>query len=243
MPLRDILQKRDKLASSTTTPEQPPPTALQPPIPEIKFIRSDTTSQEIINPPTDDFNRGRPSVSPSASSETDSQSSPRKHRLSNVFRRSRSPSDSTTPQSLSNSPGGSGSTRPRGERRLSHLLHLDHGNEGRARSNSRNSSRTSLNVPSDLPLIRDDGGEDREAQWEKRATLLVQGNTNLNLGSGRSSCLDLNQEDGAGGYGSGNGRERSQSQSPGRVNAPEGDVCSPCQTIYLFGLMLTRWLG
>ena len=55
------------------------------------------------------------------------------------------------------------------DKRLSSLLHL--------RSTS-DESRGSANLPTDLPSIEDDlnVSEDKEAQWEKRATLLAQEN-------------------------------------------------------------------
>ena len=59
------------------------------------------------------------------------------------------------------------------EKRLSQRLHL--------RSASRTSSISSI-IPSDLPAIEDwaDGSEDKEARWEERATILAQGNHNMN---------------------------------------------------------------
>lgn len=223
MPLKEIIQKRDKLRdssnSSSTTAPPPPPSD----IPEIKFIRSDTTTQEVINPPIYDsesdldqhssvnaspqphlsLDRGRASSDEYGSGGS---GSPRRHRLS-LFRRSRSPSESSV---AATSPSPS---RVRGERRLSQLLHLDRG--------SRESSRSSVNIPADLPQISDkDDDQDREAQWEKRATLLVQGN---------SASFESGTE--------GRGRDRSRSSSPTGVNNPEGDVCLP--DTFLAGRKLT----
>lgn len=123
-----------------------------PATPEITFTRSDTFSQEIVTPPSD--------PEPPHSKDTPSAS----RRSFHFFHRaSRSPSTSSP------SP-----PRPRNnDSRLSQLLHLE---TRRSRSNSRDSS---ANVPADLPQIVDDGGVDkqeREAQWEKRATVLVQRN-------------------------------------------------------------------
>lgn len=58
----------------------------------------------------------------------------------------------------------------RSERRLSSLLHL--------RNNSRGSS---VNIPTDLPNIDETnkGQEEKEAQWEARATILAKENPNL----------------------------------------------------------------
>ena len=59
----------------------------------------------------------------------------------------------------------------KGDRRLSSLFHL--------RSSS-HESRASANLPTNLPDIDDlQGKEDKEAQWERRATILARENTNL----------------------------------------------------------------
>ncbi len=56
------------------------------------------------------------------------------------------------------------------EKRLSSRLHLG--------SHSRSSSVGSVNIPIDLPAISDEvgGSEEKEAQWENRATILAQKN-------------------------------------------------------------------
>ncbi|KAJ5114461.1 hypothetical protein NUU61_000220, partial [Penicillium alfredii] len=160
--LKDILHKRDEFntpkptpnASKDTTPASPPP-------PEIRFVRSDTFSQEVVTPPPDPG----PGLSQPSSVETDRRSSRRSFQF--FHRSSRSPSVSSP------SP-----PRPRSERRLSSLLHLDH------RRNSRDSRPSSINIPADLPQISDDQGADKndwEAQWEKRATVLVQQNPQFGL--------------------------------------------------------------
>ena len=57
-------------------------------------------------------------------------------------------------------------------KRLSRSLHF--------RSGSRASSQASINVPSDLPEIKDVAihGEDNQAQWEQRAAILANANAN-----------------------------------------------------------------
>lgn len=54
------------------------------------------------------------------------------------------------------------------EGRFSSILHI--------RSHSRESNATSINIPTDLPEIRDGkaASEDHEARWEERATILAQ---------------------------------------------------------------------
>ena len=84
------------------------------------------------------------------------------HHLSKHFSRLRSPSNVSQ------------SSRPssKDEHRLSQRLHL--------RSHSRSSSQSSINVPRDLPDIQDVAvhGEDKQAQWEERATILAKENPN-----------------------------------------------------------------
>ena len=65
------------------------------------------------------------------------------------------------------STGSAGSGHSQGEKRLSTRLHFG--------SHSRSSSAESINVPGDLPKIDDGPGEEKEAQWEKRATILATG--------------------------------------------------------------------
>ncbi|GES58619.1 HCP-like protein [Aspergillus terreus] len=179
MPLRDILHKKDTLTSPSS-----------PPVPEIKFIRSDTVSHEFITPPTypDDSAAAAAAVRPPSSSSSQSPSrSPR--RSLNPFHRSRSPSES------------SHSTHGERERRLSHLLRRD-----RAAS----AASPSANIPADLPQVPAAGGradQETEAQWEKRATVLVQRNPNWGAGGWGG---------GGGGLATpGGGRSRSRSSSIG----------------------------
>jgi hypothetical protein len=146
LSLRNILHKRDELTDNET------PT---PPTPEFKLIRTDTHTQEIITPPSDPTDGAHLS---SPTEESRPSFSPR--RSFQLFNRT------------SRAGSASSGSPPRRERRLSKLLHLD----SRSRSNSRDSS---ANIPADLPQIDDDQGatkQEREAQWEKRATVLVQKN-------------------------------------------------------------------
>lgn len=151
-----------------------------PPTPEFKLIRSDTHTQEIITPETD-------ITSPSPGRD---HRSPR--RSFQLFGRSRASSTS------SQSPSRRG-------RSLSTILHLD--------SRSRSNSRGSVNLPADLPHIDDGQGssrQEREALWEKRATVLVQHNPQL--GSSGEGTLGVEQA-----------RSRSSSQSH-VVSDPDTDV-------------------
>lgn len=116
---------------------------------EFKFLRSDTITQEVIRPPT--FASDEP---PLPSNED--------HHGFKRFSRLRSTSNVST----------SSKSSSKSERRLSQRLHI--------RSGSRASSQGSINVPSDLPDIQDVAvhTEDKQAQWEERATILAKGNPN-----------------------------------------------------------------
>ncbi|KAI9374377.1 hypothetical protein BJX61DRAFT_540825 [Aspergillus egyptiacus] len=190
MPLQEFLQKKDKLDNKlSNSTGQYATGSLEAPVPEIRFVRSDTTTQEIILPPShDDDDNYLASPRPSSSSS---------HRRSlNPFHRPRSPSESPEPAPP---------TRPRGERRLSHLLRRDRRD-------------SSVNLPPDLPQVashtRDD--QEREAQWEKRATVLAQHNLQFRS-PGHSPTRSL-------GPGPEGMRPRSRSSSHSRINDPQGDV-------------------
>lgn len=145
MSLRDILKKKDTVKGAET---EPPP-------PEFKFVRSDTYTQEAIQPPNAD--------------DPSSKLSPNQNRLSK-FRRP-SQGSSRSPSSREPSPT---QDKDKGERRLSHRLHI-----GRS---SRSASASSVTLPPDLPSVEENNcgdAQEREARWEKRATVLGQGQINL----------------------------------------------------------------
>ncbi|KAL2058684.1 hypothetical protein ABVK25_001414 [Lepraria finkii] len=107
-------------------------------------MRSDTNTQELISPPTFASDNAPPSND---------------HSITKRLSRLRSASSTSTSSTKSNTTG---------EKRLSQRLHL--------RSGSRASSQGSINVPADLPDIQDLSldGEEREARWEERATILAK---------------------------------------------------------------------
>ena len=119
----------------------------------ITFIRSTTNTQEVISPP-------------SFASEKASESSTEAFSHSKRQSRFRASSTASTSSRTSNN----------SEKRL-HRLHI--------RSRSHASSASSVNVPPDLPVIKDSGGEgeDGEAMWEERATILAQKNPNTRSSS------------------------------------------------------------
>ncbi|KAL8952952.1 MAG: hypothetical protein Q9222_001171 [Ikaeria aurantiellina] len=152
MTLRDLLKKRDKIKEDGEK-SHPAAAAAEEEEEEafpaqFTFMRSDTHTQEVISPPT-------------FAEDHKSQSSKDSHHQSKRFSRFRSSSNASTASTASS----------RGEKRLSSRLHLG--------SHSRSSSAGSTNLPSDLPAISDEvgEGEEKDAQWETRATILAQGNS------------------------------------------------------------------
>lgn len=148
MPLKTLLRKKDKVkedvvASSSSGPEPP----------EFIIIRSDTNTQEIIQPQ-------------SSTDDTEAKSPKDRPKGAKRLSRFRALSDASV----------TSRTSSHGEKRLSQRLHL--------RSHSRASSASSINVPPNLPSIDDtvDVGEEKEAKWEERATLLAKANPNTRSG-------------------------------------------------------------
>ena len=150
MTLKDLLKKKDKIRDNVAPVVIPSPLRNQSPT-GLTIMRSDTNTQEVIRPPTfgsDD--------QPEPADET-----------SITKRLSRLRSSSNTSTISKHSIQGEKS-----ERRLSQRLHL--------RSASRASSQGSINVPTNLPDIQDltVEGEEKEARWEERATILAKQNPN-----------------------------------------------------------------
>ncbi|OJD17059.1 hypothetical protein AJ78_02807 [Emergomyces pasteurianus Ep9510] len=197
MTLKDLLKKKDKIKDDDVQHQQqqrfyqqepfPPPHSPPPQAPEFKFLRSDTYTTETIHPPGASNNtpesqtqahwHSHPlhpesqSQSPSPS-PTPSNPSASSHNIFSRLRRSSNASSAGshgTSHSHELSPAARGE---KGERRLSQRLHLNR--------TSRSASASSINLPSDLPQIAPDtsDAQEREAQWEKRATIMVQGGLN-----------------------------------------------------------------
>ncbi|KAI4201172.1 MAG: hypothetical protein LQ346_002226 [Caloplaca aetnensis] len=141
---------------------------------DFTFMRSDTNTEEIISPPTfaDDY---RPHLTKDTHSHT------------KRFSRFRSSSSAST--------ASNASSRGDKEKRSSRRLHLG--------SHSRSSSIGSGNIPSDLPTISDDVGdsEDKEAQWENRATILAQENPVAKQARSRQNSVAGSSVDGRPGIG------------------------------------------
>lgn len=148
MGLRELLKKKDDLGHGAPA-EAATVDRLQT-APEFTFIRSDTTSEERIFPPTDPAND-------KLLAAKQPRKSPR--RSLDVFR-------SNSSRSISASPVSPGAQK--GSRRLSERLHLHR------------TPASSENVPDDLPeIVVPSDAQDQESaelQWEKRATMLAEQN-------------------------------------------------------------------
>ena len=143
--LRDLLKKRDKFKNEEAEDRRIPTS------PEVTIIRSDTHTQEILNPPS--FN-------------LDSNITPLRDKGSPQFHLSHSRSPSTA----SKSSHGSHS-----ERKLSSLFHFRSHSKDRLNSENVPGDLPSIATGSEIDA------DDEEAQWEKRATILAQGSANLGL--------------------------------------------------------------
>lgn len=149
MPLKDILRKKEKVGEDAESGGDkilsPTPNA-----PEFTFVRTTTTTQEVISPP--DYPGDQTLKTPPPQQQTEKRKS--------LFHRRHSNNPSPT---ISDSEGRSGK-----EHRFSQRLQFG--------SRSRPNSPSSPNLPPDLPTISSElvKNEDDEVQWEKRATLLAQ---------------------------------------------------------------------
>ncbi|EME49255.1 hypothetical protein DOTSEDRAFT_143071 [Dothistroma septosporum NZE10] len=185
--LKDLLKKKDKLSPQARAPPEQQQQQQTLRAPEFTFIRSTTESEEIIQPPTypeDD--------QPMGATEKENRQTP----LSGAAER--------RSQHLP--------ARPKEERRLSERFHLH--KHDRSRSGS---AESSSHVPSDLPAAPEGEAVDnvarerREAQWEKRATILAMNNPL------RDGQLQTEQQ----GQASGRSRSPSISDAKGDVNIQE----------------------
>lgn len=125
---------------------------LSPDVPEFQFYRTTTTTRESIEPPAFPGD-------PTRAARPFLAPAPDHRGFKGRFRR-----HSNAPELI-----GAQEHEKSGHRQIF----------GRGRSTS------SANVPSDLPAVGGDGvarNEDEEAKWEKRATVLISGNTVLKSG-------------------------------------------------------------
>jgi len=181
MTPKDLLRKKEKIGADAQHAQAAPPAG--PALPEFKFIRTTTNLEEVIQPP----------IYPGDDDST-TKTSRREgmKRLSLGFRKSSSASITNDPPAANEHDSSSEKStqqlpvRPKAERKLSDRLHL---HRDRPRSGS---AESSSNLPDNLPeapvavplsaggdgTVEDTKGvkEQREAEWENRATILAQGN-------------------------------------------------------------------
>ena len=184
MTLKDLLKKKDKIHNDAHPPIASAPLEQ----PEFTFMRTDTHTQELISPPT--FASDAPPHHRDHHGGHDNSHNQRR------FSRLRSGSVAST----------SSQTSSKGEKRLSRGIHF--------RSGSRASSQGSVNVPTNLPDIQDLAvhGEEKQAEWEKRATILAKGNASF-----RQRALSQVSQGGQGGQKGGHRRSRSDIPTTGGV--------------------------
>ena len=156
MPFRDLLKKKDRIEEQPDYASPQQRDTLEPP-PSFRFVRSDTHSEELLDPP---------SFSPSDDQPPrGAQSPPREVHSPPSPQRSIS-----RLRGFSRSSDADGSPKKE-HKRLSDRLHLH-------RDRPRSSSTSSANLPSNLPEIPDAYSdkvdqEEKEARWEQRATILA----------------------------------------------------------------------
>lgn len=206
--LKDLLKKKEKLGEDAQA-QGSAPTGLS--TPEFKFIRTTTEQEEVIQPPT--F---------AEDEEGSVKSRKSKSRMSQLgFRKSsnaeytKDPTAAST-RDIAEKENEQLPLRPKSQRKLSERLHM----HARSRSASGESSEI---LPQDLPAapdavsapaaerakVTDDEKQEnqqREAQWEKRATMLAQSNPLL------EAEMKSQQE-----------KARSRSKSPS-ISDAQGDV-------------------
>jgi hypothetical protein len=148
MTLKDLLKKKEKIRDEGGFPPFPAGPTLSPDVPEFTFMRTTTSSQSIIEPPSHPLDpvRQPPLLSPTSpqgklgrfrrhshttetTQKTEDPHEKSEHKLSGIFGRNRSASSANIPENLPDIVAGVART------------------------------------------------EDDEAQWEKRATIMAKGNT------------------------------------------------------------------
>ncbi|KIW01043.1 hypothetical protein, variant [Verruconis gallopava] len=133
----------------------------KPDVPEFTFMRTTTSTQEIITPPS------YPGDSSNLKPVSYQGHTPAK-RMSRFRRHSNAAQESSEPRSSLE-----GSFTSKHEKRLSERLHLSH--------RSRSASTSSVNLPEGLEEIEAVGQD--EERWEKRATILAKSNPNQEGGA------------------------------------------------------------
>ena len=143
--LRDLLKKKDKLKHDQNEGNSP-----QNLLPEVTIMRSDTNTQEILNPPSFPL-------------EGDNT----------IFRDKASALGNRPLHERSSSATSKSSRSSHGERKLSSVFHFR--SHSRDKYGSENVPGDLPSIGGDSAV----DSEDSAAQWEKRATMLAQGSANL----------------------------------------------------------------
>jgi TPR repeat protein len=174
MPLKDLLKKKDKLSNDEG---KAPVVSQNLEAPEFKFLRTDTYSQEVIEPPSFAGDREGVALPPLPSTPPDAPQASSKLSFGRLRKGSNA---SPSPDS------------PKEHRRLSQRLHLG--------SKSHASSTSSVNIPADLPTITDPYSEsgdkqETEAKWEERATILARENVQSRPPTAEMSQMTISAAD------------------------------------------------
>ena len=215
MPLRDLLKRKDKIANDGLPSSAPAPEGKLPVASEFTFVRTDTHTQEVIQPPIYDGDDNEPAPSATETEKTTPPTTPERKRGLGRFRKA---SSATAPSS---SPEAQPEKEKRPQRALSQRLHLT--------PKSRSASASSVNIPDDLPEIDDaytESGdrEIKEAKWEERATLLATNASGTSSSPAvvapTSGLADLNLVV-KGGDSAASSRPRSVSDAQGDANIQE----------------------
>ncbi|KAK3180220.1 hypothetical protein K4F52_008419 [Lecanicillium sp. MT-2017a] len=164
MGLRDMVKKKEELQEKTPDAEQ---TIRAIGGPEFTFIRSDTSSVEVLQPPAGSTGHSSPCNTDDGHHLAPGRESHGLRRSLDVFRSSRSRSASLSSQASHQSTGSGGGGGGGGaqRRRLSQRLHLSHRQES--------SDKVPENLPEIVTTADPTDKDGMELQWEKRATLLA----------------------------------------------------------------------
>jgi hypothetical protein len=166
--------------------------------PEFTFIRSDTSSVEVIQPPTSTTPQDESHLSPAKESHGF-------RRSLDVLRSSRSRSASVSSQASHHSGREGGGGGGGGHRRLSQRLHLSRQQES--------SDKVPENLPQIIAPVDPTDKDGMEHQWEKRATLLA-GQNDLAARS-RPASPSPSPSDGMASMSLGDSMQQQQQSAPG----------------------------
>ena len=181
--LKDLLKKKDNIAKNAQpTPAKPAGLV----VPEFRMIRTTTDTEETIEPPHFDGDDAIPAAAVKEKKRERRRTLFSRSASAHTPKEAKEPTKARSSLDLDEAKGQqqSLSIRPKNERRLSERLHI--GGRSRSKTNENTSSHLPENLPAlpdavSVPSIRIDGTDEsnkyanaqREAQWEKRATILA----------------------------------------------------------------------